>query len=219
MGNSIIKPLLVTLFATMSVLSASDESSLDRQIGLRVELYDLDKATALRLQQETSGLIDNENARQEVLQMVDRGEASLVTTAPLTSHTNQRAKHSDTDIFTVVADFTWNEDAQQLVPEFKTREVGTIFEVDPSIEGDMIEANFSLEHHTAPPTEQILKVPFPGSAESMEVSVKVFHEKKIIKRITLMDGASALVAAFQITGVDSAQDKVRVAFLCANLLK
>lgn len=225
---------LVFLAATLAVLTVSpagsrlaaqDTDSPGSQIRLRIDIFDLPAAEALKVQQEVSLEPDQTATLARIEKMVAEKTAAYVTSCPLVSRPGSRAKYEDTVKVQVVEDYAWNEEAKQLVPVFAQRSAGTIFEVDPTIAGDgeKLELNFALEHHTGDPETETISVAMGGEGASKEVTVTHFHMKKITTRILIKPGTAALVAAFEITGETGASpgetipDAKRLVFLSADV--
>ncbi|MEX2578413.1 MAG: hypothetical protein WD342_05080 [Verrucomicrobiales bacterium] len=217
----------VAIAALIPALSQSQEEKPDpgagalEQLSLRVEMYDLPAAEALRIQQDVSIQPDQTEAVEEILEMVEAGEAAFVTSAPLIARNGNRAKFEDVEVVPVIVDFTWNEEAKELVPKFADRVAGTVFEVDPKVsdDGETLDINFALEHHTGKPVTETILVPLGDSEKSREVSVTRFFMKKVTTRLLIKPGASALIGAFEIpdsetsSGEDAVPDPKRLAFL------
>lgn len=219
---------LAILGVTVTAGSVSAEEEAAPQFVLRVELYDLPAEEALRIQQEVSIQPNQLKIRDAILEKVKSGDARFVTSAPLVCRHGVRGKYQDTEVVPVIVDFTWNEEAGQLVPKLESREVGTIFEVDPSLmdDGETLDINFALAHHTGQPETSTLQVPMGNVEQSRELSVTRFHEKKVTTRIYLKRGAAALIGAFEVTGPREKSDETggksienpkRLAFLCADV--
>lgn len=218
---------LVMFAVTISVFPVSAEEVAAPQFVLRVELYDLPADEALRIQQEVSIQPNQLEIRDAILGKVKSGDARFVTSTPLVCRHGVRGKYQDTEEVPVIVDFTWNEEAGQLVPKFESREVGTIFEVDPSLmdDGETLDINFALAHHTGQPETKTLQVPMGNVEQSRELSVTRFHEKKVTTRIYLKRGAAALIGAFEVTGTREESETgeklidnpKRLAFLCADV--
>lgn len=198
----------------------SGQSGATEQLHIRVDLYDVPNARALAIQQGVSLSPDQTGVVGEVNKMVDSGEARFVSSVVVTSPVGARAKFEDTEVVMVVESFEWNEEVQELVPKFGQQQAGTIFEVDPGIsdDGEKLDVNFALEHHTAPPVTEQIVVPLGKTEKSREVSVPRFFRKKITTRIQMPSGTTALVGAFEITGTDNPEDAgfKRLAFLYAE---
>lgn len=213
----------VFVLSISSVPVSAEEPTV--QLSLRVEFYDLPSIEALRIQEEVAIQPDQTEARERILEMVEKGEASFVTSTPLMARPGSRAKYEDVESVPIVSGFTWNEEAEQLVPEFGERDYGTVFEVDSAFAegGETLDINFALEHHTGPPTTETLRVPMGDAGESKEVTVTRFHMKKVTTRLFIDPGAVALVGAFEITGdtPGSADEgaRKRLAFFCAEVQK
>ena len=209
------------LFAFCCTLFGGIQVFAQQQIHLRVDLYDLPSAAALSIQQGVSLSPDQTAVVQDINKMVESGEAEFVSSIVLTSPVGARAKFEDTEKVLVIEAFEWNEEAQELVPKFAEKQAGTIFEVDPKIseDGKTLELNFALEHHTAPPVMEEIMVPLGKTEESREVSVAHFFQKKITTKILMKSGTTALVGAFEITGMDESESDPsykRLAFLYAE---
>ncbi len=219
--------LIALVFLAMQSVQANaeDTEKKDAQFVLRVELYDLPADEALRIQQEVSIQPNQLEARNAVLEMVKAGQARFVNSTPLVCRHGVRGKIEDTEEVPIIEDFTWNEEAKQLVPKFGVRAVGTIFEVDPLLmeDGKTININFALEHHTGQPETKSLMVPMGDGEKSRELSVTRFHFKKVVTRLYLERGAVALIGAFEVTGPQEDHDgptienPKRLAFLCADV--
>ena len=232
-----MKPLLpfstiAILFTILSgILSASGQETGAKpardQLHLRVEFFDLSADDALRIQQEVAIQPDQSEARTRILEMVESKKARFVSSAPLVCRIGSRGKFEDTEEVPVIKELTWNEEARELVPKFGSHPVGTIFEVDPGFatDGETLDLNFAIEHHTGPPETENLLIPAGDAEESREVTVTRFHRKKITTRIFLKPGAVALIGAFEITGkqdddpttTSAIENPKRLAFLCAEI--
>jgi hypothetical protein len=176
---------------------------------------------ALSIQQGVSLSPDQTEVIRDINKMVESGEAKFVSSVVLTSPVGARAKFEDVDTVLVIESFEWNEQAQELVPKFAERQAGTIFEVDPGIseDGETLEINFALEHHTAPPVMEEIMVPLGKTEKSREVTVAHFFQKKITSKIRMKSGTTALVGAFEITGTEKSGSEPtfkRLAFLYAE---
>lgn len=219
--------LFLSAFVLVAVISlAPAEEKAEPQFVLRIELYDVPADEALRIQQQVPLEPNQLEARNAVVAMIAEGRARFVSSAPLVARHGVRGKYEDTVEIPVIEDFTWNEEAGQLVPQFGIRDVGTIFEVDPSMgaDGKTLDINFALEHHTGEPETTSLTVPIGDSEKSREVSVTRFHKKKVTTRIYLEKGSVALVAAFDVTDPQgespdgpTIENPKRLAFLCAEV--
>ncbi|MCB1231558.1 MAG: hypothetical protein KDN19_14910 [Verrucomicrobiae bacterium] len=222
---SLLTLIAVGALVEVNVAVAEDETAAP-QFMLRVEIFDLPADEALRIQQEVAIQPDQLETRNAVLDMVKEGKARFVTSAPLVCRHGVRGKYEDIEEIPVIEDFTWNEEAKQLVPKFGIRDVGTIFEVDPNLgeDGETLDINFALEHHTGQPETKSLMVPMGDTEKSREVSVTHFHMKKVTTRVYLKRGAVALIGAFDVTGPRDKGDSgptienpKRLAFLCADV--
>lgn len=214
---------LLTLFTGMSVSGADS----DQQISILVEIYELDAIKALEIQQQVSINPDQSQAVKEMKKLVDSGEVEFVLGIPLTATIGARAKFQDVEVIPAIEDFEWNPDVKRLVPTFRNREVGTIFEVDPMVseDGETLLINFALEHHTGSPITENITVPLGDSGESREVSIVRFQMKKITQKLNLKPGATSLVAAMEVngegtgeTGGEKGAARKRLAFLTADLM-
>lgn len=220
--RTLFSTLLICFLAT--ILSAQD-SNPQKQMHIRVDLYDLPVAEALEIQQGVSLSPDQSKTIEEINTMVENDEAKFVASALLTSPVNSRAKFEDTEDVLVIETFEWNEEAKELVPKFIKQSAGTTFEVDPNLtsDGKKLEVNFALEHHTSPPVNEEIMVPLGKSEKSREVTVTRFFRKKITTKILMESGTTALVGAFEITGPDQSKKSEaepefkRLVFLYAEL--
>ena len=211
------------LFAFFCILFSGIYASAEEQIHLRIDLYDLPSLEALEIQQGVSLSPDQTEAVKNINKMIEKGEAEFVSSIVLTSPIGARAKFEDVEAVLVIESFEWNEQAQELVPKFVKQQAGTIFEVDPGIsdDGKMLDINFALEHHTAPPVTEEILVPLGKTEASREVSVVRFFQKKITSRILMPSGTTSLVGAFEISGPETSGSPgfKRLAFLYAEQME
>ena len=99
----------------------------EKQINVRLEIFQVPALAALRAQQ-LSGPLDNHRPILESIEkMLERGEATLVTTLSVIARSGQRARTSD--IYEVIypTEVDWHEKDKVVIPAaFETRNVGTI---------------------------------------------------------------------------------------------
>lgn len=212
------------VFTKASLLRAEEPAS---QMSLLVEIYELPALEALEIQQQVPISPDQTETVKELKKGIESGDVEFVIAIPLTAPIGTRAKFQDVEVIPAIEDFEWNPDVKRLVPKFKNREVGTIFEVDPKVseDGETLLVNFALEHHTGTPVTEKIVVPLGDSGESREVSIVRFQLKKVTQQITLKPGATALVAAMEVNGEGTGNveegkgsPRKRLAFLTANLM-
>jgi hypothetical protein len=199
----------------------------ERQMSLRVEIYELPAAKALEIQQQVSIHPDQTETVKGMKKMVESGKADFVTAVPILTPIGSRAKYQDVEVIPAIEDFEWNPDLKRLVPTFKNREVGTIFEVDPQVseDGETLLVNFALEHHTGDPVTEKIAVPLGDGGESREVSIVRFQMKKITMKTNMKPGATTLIAAMEVNGEGTGEagagkgtERKRLAFLTADLV-
>ncbi|MFV1996253.1 MAG: hypothetical protein ACC661_12525 [Verrucomicrobiales bacterium] len=192
-------------------------------INLRVEIYELPALHALKLQHSAEGEVDHTGEWQAALRLMGEGTARFVTSATILCRSGNRSKFTDMREVIYAADFNWQnpEKPKAILPVFETREVGTIFEVDPlhNEDGETIDLNFVFEYHSAPPTEKMVTLAIPGTTQPVEVSVPVFHAHKITTQLTMKSDSVRLIGAWRPTGKPEfeADDLMQLAFLKADL--
>ncbi|MCB1088472.1 MAG: hypothetical protein KDM63_15650 [Verrucomicrobiae bacterium] len=193
-----------------------------RQISIRVEIYQMPSRAALKIQQLCGPMDDHAPIWETVQAMLEKGQATLVTTLSTLARSGQRSKASDVREFIYATEVDWDEKQEAVIPAaFETRDVGSIFEVDPVIGGDdyTIDLNFSLEHHTVPPVMQPTTVTSPKTGKVVVVEMPEFHSKRITTQITMRDGSTKCVGAWRPTGKPEFEtaDVMQVAFLRTDL--
>lgn len=195
----------------------------EKSINVRAEIYQLPAKVALKLQQFCGPLDDHSAAVKSLATMVERGEATLVVTAPVLARSGQRAKVQQIEEVIYQTELDWDSDNQTVIPAaFETRNVGTELEVDPVLGPDdfTIDLNFSLEHHSAPPTMRPITVTSPKSGQKVVTEFPAFHSKKVITQVTMADGTIKLVGAWRPTGKPEfeKEDLMQIAFLRADVI-
>lgn len=193
-----------------------------RTVNVLLEIYEIPTALALRLEQSASEHADH-RPEWEALQKLVRdgeGECSFVTSCSVRSRSGERARYQDGSEHLAFADFERDggeESPTGLKPRFDTRVVGTIFELDTVLGPDdrTIALNFSIEHHTAPPTMTPVEVPLPGEAKTVPVETPEYHAKTLTTQTTMMSGETRLLCSWQLTGSPEyeGRDAMRIVFL------
>jgi len=195
----------------------------EKSVSIRAEIYQLPAKVALRLQQFCGPLDDHSAAVKSLATMVERGEATLVVTAPVLARSGQRAKVQQMEEVIYHTEIYWDRESDTVIPDaFETRNVGTELEVDPVLGPDdfTIDLNFALEHHTAPPTMRPVRVTSPKSGQKVVTEFPAFHCKKVITQVTMADGTVKLVGAWRPTGKPEFEqsDVMQIAFLRADVV-
>lgn len=195
----------------------------EKQINVLVEIYQVPALVALKLEQSGSAEADHTPEREGVIRMIERGEASFVTSATLIARSGQRAYTEDVfeRIYTDYREKDPEKKEGKTEPYFETRNIGTTLELDPVLGPDdkTIDLNFTLEHHSAPPTYRTLSARFAGSDHLYNIPAPEFHVKKITTQMTLLDGNIKMIGAWRPTGKPEfeANDLMQIAFLKADV--
>lgn len=193
-----------------------------RQLNIRAEIYQMPALAALKVQQLCGPLDDHVSIWESVQGMVERGQATLVTTASVVARSGQRAKAEDISETIYPTEVDWDKEQKTVLPAaFETRNVGTTFEVDPVIGADdyTIDLNLSLEHHTTPPIMRPISVTSPNSGHVVTVEMPEFHAKSITTQITIGAGGVKCIGAWRPTGKPeyAEADAMQVVFLKVDI--
>ncbi len=207
--------------AIETYLNAFDQLA-QKQLSIRAEIYEMPALAALKVQQICGPLDDHTPVLTNVESMVERGRATLVTVIGTISRSGQRSRSQAISEFIYPTEVDWNKAQDAVLPAaFETRYVGTLFEVDPVLGADdfTIDLNFSLEHHTAPPTMRPIKVTAPGGKAVNVVEMPEFHTNQIVTQLTLGDGAAKCVGGWHPSGGPGHEKRetMQVAFIRAEI--
>ncbi len=177
-------------------------SRAERALQWQVEIYRLPALLVLELQDSSINQADHTPERDAVLKLVKKDQAELITSLSLECRSGQRAKSSDGDDYRYIDRYEWQKDSDKILPIFETRTVGTVFEMDPVLGADdsTIDISFHLEHHTAPPSQEMTQIRLPDSDNNIDFSLPVFHSKTILTQITIQSGTTRIIAVYRPTG-------------------
>lgn len=198
------------------------ERDAPRQLNLRAEIYEMPARAALKIQQLCGPLDDHRPLWQNVQEMVERGQATLVTSSSVIARSGQRAKAQAISEVIYPTEVDWDKEQKTVLPAaFETRNVGTIFEVDPVIGADdhTVDLNFSLEHHTSAPVMRPISVRSPNSGHVVTVEMPEFHAKTLVSQITIGAGGIKCLGAWRPTGGagEPASEAMQVVFLSVDM--
>jgi hypothetical protein len=216
--------------AVMKAISLYINAIADAQeklVLVRVEIFQMPMHEAMRIQRHAEAKADNTQLWAQVSRACEDPNSSTeaVTSVSLHARSGQRAKAEDYSEFIYPTEVDWSTEKEAIIPAaFETRYVGTILEVDPVIGADdvTIDLNFSVEHHTAPPTMHSITVASPDKGTQFTaVQMPEFHCKRITTSITTYDGTTKLIGAWRPTGKpEYAEQKVmHLVFLRAAIQK
>lgn len=196
-----------------------DQSSsrAERQLIFQLEIYRLSALLVLQLLQSAGEQSDHTPERGAVFKLVEKGHAKLVSALSLECGNGQRAKMVDGVQHRYLDHYEWDEKSKKVFPVFETRDVGTVFEIDPVLGEDdsSLYVSFSLERHTAPPEIETMKIRLPDSDKDVELSAPVFHSKRVTTEITMQAGSSKIICVYRPSGSEEFQKKdlMEVVFL------
>ncbi len=198
------------------------EQDAPRQLNIRAEIYQMPSRAALKVQQLCGPLDDHRPLWENVQEMVERGQATLVTSSSVIARSGQRAKAQDISEVIYPTEVDWDKEQETVLPAaFETRNVGTIFEVDPVIGADdhTVDLNFSLEHHTSAPVMRPISVRSPNSGHVVTVEMPEFHAKTLVTQITIGAGGIKCLGAWRPTGAtgEIESDAMQVVFLQVDI--
>lgn len=199
----------------------------EKQILIRLEIFQMPLSEALRLQRLSESSADNTQLWHQVRRAAEdpNDPTEAVTSISVHARSGQRAKAENQSEFIYPTETDWSKEKEAIIPAaFETRNVGTILEVDPVIGADdvTIDLNFALEHHTAPPTMHPITIASPDKGtELTTVQMPEFHCKRITTQITTYDGTTQLIGAWRPTGKPEYETSkiMQVAFLRAVIQK
>ncbi|NOY00630.1 MAG: hypothetical protein GXP30_12985 [Verrucomicrobia bacterium] len=194
----------------------------ERYIKYQLEIYRLPALLILKLQESADNQSDHKPERDAVLNLVKEGQAHFVKSVTLESRSGQRSKFEDVEEYLCLDRYEWRESANASLPFFESRKVGTIFEVDSILSADTstIDINFGIEHHTAPPGQTKYQIRLPNTNGSVTVTLPIFHMKKIVTQIHILDGSTRIVAVYRPTGKPEykTENLMEVIFLKGNVM-
>lgn len=175
----------------------------EKQLNIRAEIYQMPAKAALKVQQICGPMGDHTPIWEKVQGMVERNQASLVTSVATMARSGQRAKADDINEVIYPSEVKWDAKEETVLPtSFETRNVGTILEVDPILGADefAVDISFHLEHHTAPPIMRQVTVTSPNTGRVVVVEMPEMHTKNITTQITLSINSSKCIGAWRPTG-------------------
>lgn len=184
-----------------------------------IEIFEIPKAEADRLQRLASPEADHREQRDAARALVSGGQGNRVSALTIPAWRGTRATLSEGYEFTYVPASAPDIDRTEI--EFESRTVGTIIEIDTALESDAtkVRVKLRLEHHSAPPGENKIEVTLPGQNRPVIVTAPVFHAKSIDTEIVVPAGGAKLIAVWKPGGRSekSTYDTMLVAFLTAHL--
>jgi len=185
----------------------------EKQLSIRVEIYELPASQALKLANSAEAEGDHTPERNAVFNLVEEGHARLVAMPTLTTRSGSKSIVVDGDETFYYKEMMGKEGVNRDKKIFKgARPVGTILEVDAVLGAGKLTMNINvrLEHHTAPP---VMKS-FANQSE-----VPRFHSKTIITQVTIKRGDYLLIGTWRPTGKPEykKKDLMHVVFLTANV--
>ena len=192
-----------------------------RHLFFRLEIYDVPESVARKLQLSAESTTDHRGEWEAVLRLTGEGNADFVTSAILQTPSGQRGRAKDVSEVYAFTEFVGPKKDGNSLPQFEHREVGTILEIDPVLDADgrSITVSLLLEHHSAPPTEEIREIEWPDLEVPFEISFPVFHAKQLESQFTLASGTTRLIAAWTPTGKPEFEksERVRLVFFSAEI--
>ena len=196
-------------------------------LNVRVEIFQMPIADAMHIQRITDST-DDDTAVWEAVQKrseVDGSHVTAVNALTTQTRSGQRSKAEDINEFIYPTEIDWSPDKQAFVPAaFETRNYGTMIEADLVLGVDevTVDLNFSLEHHTAPPTMHPITLASPEKGiELTTVKMPEFHTKRITTAVTMRANTVKLIGAWRPTGKPEFEDAqlMQVAFLRVAMQK
>lgn len=200
----------------------SRNQKLERQLNVRVEIYQMPSKAALKIQQLCGPMDDHTPIWNKVQAMVERNQATLVTTSSVMARSGQRAKAYSVSEVIYPTEVKWNKKEETVLPEaMETRYVGTTLEVDPVLGANdfTVDLSINLEHHTAPPIMRPITVTSPNTGRVAVVEMPEFHTKHITTAITLGINSSKCIGAWRPSGKPeyAKEDVMQIVFLRVDM--
>lgn len=207
------------------------EEILDREgeseyppIGIRLEIYQMPAKAAVKVQQLCGPETDHTAVWESIQGMVDRGQASVVSSMATIGRSGQRTQIKAVQEAAYPTSVEWDKTKEVVIPVgFETTQVGTVMEVDPVIGADnfTVDLNLSVEHHTAPPTMKPVAVKSPKTGSVVAIEVPEFHRKQLATQLTMSNNSVRCIASWRPTGKAEFEkkDQMQVAFLKVDLQK
>lgn len=197
---------------TMTVINTKDQqelveayfqvinTSLDKSIELRFEVYLVDQLDAIELMEAERKTTDDTELVSKLRVKAKRKDGAKLVTAPMiTARSGNRAKVEKKKEYEFIG---WYEakDGQDM-PGIDAREVGTIFEVDPVLGADdmTIDLNLGLVFSEAEPEFRKNKMKGPVSGEMLEYESIIIEQSKLTTQVTILDGQTSLVGTVSST--------------------
>lgn len=202
----------------IAVISAGIIGNVPKQVALRVDVLEAETAEVLKVMDEAANIADHAALLERLEAQAAAGKGRLLGSSRVDTKSGQRAivncaTHSDFG-----TEFEINEKGSSGTSAYESRQVGTIVEFDPVIgaDGIMIDLNYSIEHHLAPPIVRGVPVATLNDRR-VEVPVTDFFTAEIQTSITFRDGHSRLAGVWQAMGEGSSGRQV-VAFLTGKIV-
>lgn len=194
----------------------------EKNIALRVELYELPAPLILELGRSSAPHIDHTPEWKAVQQLVRNGDARSIASLGTMLRSGQRGKASSGKHITAATDYRWDEELEKFLPIEEQQFVGTEIEFDPLIGADaaIIDLNFAFEHHTSAPGERLIELQPPTNDAASKVAVAVFHFHRITTQITTTSGYQNLIGVWRptvSTSDNALADYAQIAFLKATV--
>lgn len=178
-------------------------------VQLRTEIIELateDTLRVLRLSDDSTNHRDIREALQALIDKNVRG-AKIAVSTMIEVAPGDRGEFVDFEEFQYGTYVEWSEEAKAVIPTgFETRNIGTDLQIDPilGIDGNTIEFNFSIEHHTSAPTFRPIEIALPDSGEIRKIGeMPVMHSKRIHTQLSMQPGSVRCLGAWRVTGRDA----------------
>lgn len=201
---------------------ASITGKAEKLMRYRIEIYRLPSLLVLELQESADHQNDHSPERNAVLKLAKKGQAKLITSVTLDSRSGLRSSFEDATEYRYLERYEYQEKSKETMPIFQTRLVGTIFAIDSVLGTNefTMEADFSLEYHTAPPTQQKTQIYLQDTKGSVAVTLPTFHFKKISTSLTTISGTTRIFGTCRPTGKPEyeKEDLMDVVFLRSDVV-
>lgn len=208
--------------AFVETYMASISGKAEKQMRYRVEIYRLPSLLVLELQESADHQNDHSPERNAVLKLAKKGQAKLITSVTLDSRSGLRSSFEDATEYRYLERYEYQEKSKETMPIFQTRLVGTIFAIDSVLGTNefTMEADFSLEYHTAPPTQQKTQIYLQDTKGSVAVTLPTFHFKKISTSLSTISGTTRIIGTCRPTGKPEyeKEDLMDVVFLRSDVV-
>jgi type II secretory pathway component GspD/PulD (secretin) len=201
----------------IEVLLADLVDQLPAVLRMRVELYEVPKADALKVITETDSKPSADDAMAIVRGLVESGDARLLASPSLITRSGQRAKIEAGESIEYVASYkpVDGKDA----PVVKKVLAGTSVEVEPTVgaDGQTIDVNIAISMARGKPTFHKRKIVAPASGLEREVESVSIAAQTLSLAFTTITGQTQLVGNLQSDVVDN--PNAVLAFVTATITR